>query len=214
MKAALGAAAALGTAALLLLAGCNSGVHAAAKAEAPPPAEVEHEPDASLVRVDRAERFPLATAGREESAPELNVTGTISPDISRNIPVISLASGRVLEIHTRIGDSVTRGQLLMRVQSADLSQAFAEYRSATADQALARAQHDRAKLLYEKGAIAQKDLEVAQDADAKAGIRVENAAERIWLLGADIDHPASVLDIRAPVSGVILEQNVAAAAGV
>src|SRR5207237_7279024 len=99
-------------------------------------------------------------------------------------------------------------------QSADISGAFAEYRSAIADETLARTQLDRAKLLYEKGAIAQKDLEVAQDNAEKARITVENATEKIRVLGADINHPAAVIDIFAPADGVITEQNVTAAAGV
>jgi membrane fusion protein, heavy metal efflux system len=200
--------------ACLALTGCGSKVQADAKSEAPPAAVVERESDANLVKVDHPEQFPLATAEQRQSVPELNVTGSVTPDVSRNIPVISLASGRVVDIHARIGDAVTKDQLLMRVQSADISQAFSDYRSAVADEVLARAQYDRAKLLYEKGAVAQKDLEVAEDAHAKAKITVENATERIRVLGADLSHPSSIIDIRSPVSGVIIEQNVTASAGV
>src|SRR5260370_40164443 len=159
-----------------LLCGCNENVKADPKAEMPPSAEVEREQTADTVKVDHPEQFPLATAGKRDAAPELKVTGSVSPDVSRNIPVISLASGRVVEIDARIGDTVTKGQLLMRVQSADISHAFSDYKSAVADQTLARPQFDRSKLLYDKGAVAQKDLEVAQDAAEKARITVENAA--------------------------------------
>ena len=200
--------------ACLSLTGCGSKVQADAKSEAPPAAVVERESDANVVKVDHPEQFPLATAEQRSSAPELNVTGSVTPDVSRNIPVISLASGRVVDIRARIGDTVSKDQLLMRVQSADISQAFSDYRSAVADEVLARAQYDRAKLLYEKGAVAQKDLEVAEDAHAKAKITVENATERIRVLGADLNRPSSIIDIRAPVSGVIIEQNVTASAGV
>jgi membrane fusion protein, heavy metal efflux system len=55
---------------------------------------------------------------------------------------------------------------------------------------------------------------VAEDADAKAKITVENAVERIRVLGADVNHPSPIVDIKAPVSGVIVEQNVTASAGV
>lgn len=197
-----------------LLCGCNESVKADPKAEMPPSAEVEREQDANTVKVDHPEQFPLATAGKRDAAPELKVTGSVSPDVSRNIPVISLASGRVVEIDARIGDTVTKGQLLMRVQSADISQAFSDYKSAVADQTLARAQFDRSKLLYDKGAVAQKDLEVAQDAADKARITVENAAERLRILGADMNNPSAIVEIHAPVSGVIIEQNVTASAGV
>src|SRR6516225_4318670 len=98
-----------------LLSSCNSGKMDAA-AEAPPPAQVEHEQDGGAFNVQHPERFALATAGQHEAAPELNVTGTVSPDVSRNIPVISIASGRVVDIRARLGDTITKGQTLMRLQ--------------------------------------------------------------------------------------------------
>jgi cobalt-zinc-cadmium efflux system membrane fusion protein len=100
------------------------------------------------------------------------------------------------------------------VQSSDISGAFADYRSAVASEALAKAQLDRANLLLDKGAIAKKDQEIAADASEHARIAKENAAEKIRVLGADVDHPAANIDILAPASGVITEQNVTAAAGI
>ena len=138
----------------------------------------------------------------------------MSPDVSRNIPVISIATGRVLEIHAKLGDTVTKGQLLLRVQSADISGAFSDYRQALADQTLARAQLERSKLLLEKGAIAQKDYEVAVDTAAKADVTVETTIEHLRVLGADKDHPSSIIDVVAPVSGVITDQQVTQAAGI
>jgi cobalt-zinc-cadmium efflux system membrane fusion protein len=138
----------------------------------------------------------------------------VTPDVSRQVPVISLASGRVVDIRAKLGDAVTKGQLLMRIQSADISGAFSDYRKALADEVLARAQLDRAKLLYEKGATAQKDLEVAQDTEDKAKVDVETTAEHLRVLGSDINHPSAIVDVYAPASGVITEQNVTAASGV
>ena len=201
-------------AASLWLTGCQQSVKADPKLEEPPPAQVEHEPGSSLVKVDHPEQFPLAIASQRVSTPELNVTGVVSADVSRNVPVVSLASGRVVEIHARLGDQVNKGQLLMRVQSADISGAFSDYRKAVADETLAKAQLARQQLLYEKGAIAQKDLEVAKDTEDKATVDVETAIEKLRVLGADMNHPSPVIDINAPASGVIVEQNVTAAAGV
>ena len=150
---------------------------------APPAAQVEPVGDGSVVPVDRPEQFPLVAAGEHVAAPELKVTGTVTADGSRNVPVISVASGRILEIHARIGDAVTKGQLLLRVQSADVSQAFSDHRQAQADETLAKAQWERARLLYDRGAIAQKDLEVAQDAEdlkSAEGIYLVNSVRR-WV---------------------------------
>lgn len=214
MQPAQGIAAGILLALALGLAGCQAKGQPDAKAEAPPPAQIESEADASLVKVDHPEQFPLATAELRETAPELKVTGVVSADVSRNVPVISLASGRVVEIHAKLGDTVTKGQLLMRVQSSDISSAFSDYRHAMADQTLVRAQLSRAQLLYDKGAVAQKDLEVAQDAAEKARVDVETAQERLKVLGVDVNRPSSLVDIFAPISGVIVEQNITNAGGV
>src|SRR5271165_4973359 len=148
---------------LLTLIACGKKEEVAnAAAEAPPPAKVEKEGDANLVKVDHPDQFPLATAGKHSAAPELNVTGVVNPDVARTVPVISLASGRVVEINARIGDDVKKGQLLFKVRSSDISGAFADYRKAVVNEQLTKVQLDRSKILFEKGAIAQKDLEVAQ----------------------------------------------------
>jgi cobalt-zinc-cadmium efflux system membrane fusion protein len=198
----------------LLLAGCGEKVQANIASMEPPRAQVEHEQDGGAFHVEHPEHFPIVTAGEHVAAPDLKVTGAVSPDVSRNIPVISLSSGRVVEIRARIGDAVSSGQLLMRVQSADISQAFSDYRQAMADETLARAQLERSKTLYEKGAVAKKDLEIAEDTEAKIKVTVETTTERLRVLGADINHPSAIVDIHAPVSGVITEQNVTASAGV
>lgn len=185
-----------------------------AKAEAPPPAQVERERDANTVKVDHPEQFPLFTAQEHLASTELVATGVVSPDVSRTVPVISLATGRVVELDARLGDTVRKGQVLLRVQSADISSAFSDYRKAVADETLTRAQYERAKDLYEKGAFSLNDFQTADDAEKKAKVDVETAAEHLRVLGGDVNHPAAVVDIRAPVSGVITDQQVANAGGV
>jgi cobalt-zinc-cadmium efflux system membrane fusion protein len=199
--------------AAFLSSGCTSGGKADATAEAPPPAQLEHEQDAGAFSVDHPERFPLATAGKREAAPELNVTGIVSPDVSRNVPVVSLASGRVVDIRARIGDTVSKGQLLMRVQSQEIWPAISDHRQAVADETLARTQLNRSKLLYEHGTIALNDLRVAEETEAKAKDTAETALDHLRVLGADPNNPSAIVDVRAPVSGVITDQQVTAGAG-
>ena len=198
-------------------AGAACSVHGASDSasDAPPPTVVDREGDGARLHVDHAERFALVTATRISSSPELNATGVVSPDVSRAVPVLSLASGRVVELRARLGDRVQKGQLLLRVHSADAASAVADYRKAQADGVFAQAQFERAKDLFDRGALAKKDLEVAQDAAAKAAVDEQNTAERLRVLGVDANQSAAgVVDIVAPVSGVITEQNVTPAAGV
>jgi membrane fusion protein, heavy metal efflux system len=197
----------------LLLLGCNEG-NADPKAESPPPATVEPDMDANNFKVDHPEQFPLVTAVEHKAAPALNVTGVVQPDISRAVPVISLAAGRVVEIKARLGDVVKKGQLLLRVRSNDVSGAYQVYLKAGNDERLARQQFERAQILYEKGAIAKSALEQAEDTEQDAKVDLDTATEQLRLLGVDKDHPSGIVDIFAPISGVITDQQVTNAAGV
>jgi cobalt-zinc-cadmium efflux system membrane fusion protein len=197
----------------LLLLGCNE-TKADPKAEAPLPATVEPDLDSNNFKVDHPEQFPLATAVEYKAAPGLNVTGVVQPDIARAVPVISLAAGRVVEIKARLGDQVKKGQLLLRVQSNDVSGAYQTYLKAVNDERLGRQQLERAQLLYDKGAIAKSALEQAEDTEGDAKADLNAATEQLHLLGIDKDHPSGIVDIVAPISGVITDQQVTNASGV
>ena len=200
----------LGAASLL---GCGSAKSDPA-AGAPPPAQVEQEQDLNVIQVDHPEQFPVVAATTRTAASQLQVTGVVGADVSRNVPVISLASGRVVDIRARLGDTVQKGQLLLTVRSDDVSGAYSEYRKARADETLASAQLVRAKDIYAHGGFSLNDVQIAQDAEDKTQVDVETAAEHLRLLGNDPDHPSGVVDIVAPVSGVITDQQVTNAGGV
>jgi len=199
--------------AVLILNGCGT-VHADPKSEAPPAAKVVPDVDLTLFAVDHPEQFPFATATEHPTTSELVVTGTVSPDVSRSVPVVSLASGRVTAIHARLGDTVKAGQLLLSVRSDDVASGFSDYRKAVRDEALAKIQLDRAKDLYEHGAMALADLQNAEDTEDKAKIDVETTEEHLRLLGNDPTKPRGEVEVFAPVSGVITDQQVTNAAGV
>jgi cobalt-zinc-cadmium efflux system membrane fusion protein len=185
---------------------------------APPPAKVIEVHDMNLISIDANDvaKFPLATAGRIESASELNATGSVFPDVSREVPVISLANGRVVDIKARLDDNVRKGQLLLKVQSPDITNAFDTYLKAANDEQLAGKAYLRAHDLLIHGAISQSMLEQAEDAEKNAKADLTAAEEQLKTLGVDVNHPSSIVNVYAPISGVIVAQNVtnAAAAGV
>lgn len=198
----------------LLLASCG-GAAVDPQAGAPPPLKVERAEDSNVFPVDHPNQFPLVSAVEYLATPRLDSTATVSADVSRTVPVISLATGRVLEIKARLGDTVKKGQVLLRVQSADIASAFSDYQKAVADEKLAHTQQERAQLLYEKGAISLNDFQVAQDAETKAQVDVKTTTEKLRVLGnTDLDQPTGIVEIRAPISGVITDQQITNAAGV
>ncbi len=198
----------------VLLAGCAPKEKVDETAAAPPAAKVEEVHDVNVLEVERPDRFPIVKVGELSVAPSLEVTGSVAPDVSKSVPAISLAAGRAVEVTVKLGDQVQKGQLLLRVQSNDISNAFNNYQSAVADEKLARTQLERAKALLEKGAIAQKDVDVFTDAEEKAAVAVRTTTESLRLLGVSTDHPSPIVDVFAPISGVIIEQNVVAGGGV
>jgi cobalt-zinc-cadmium efflux system membrane fusion protein len=113
---------------LMTLTGCSK-AHANDEPPVTPPAKVVPFGDVGLFTVEHPEQFPLATASEHPTTSELIVTGAVTPDVSRNIPVVSLASGRVVGIHARLGDTVVKGQLMLSVRSDDVSGGFSNYGS-------------------------------------------------------------------------------------
>ena len=197
-----------------LLSGCGES-KSDPKAEAPPQATVIEQSDASnYFGVDHPEQFPVATATEYKAVSTLNVNGVVQPDISRSVPVISIASGRVVEVLAKIGDQVKKGQILLRVRSNDVSTAYQAYLKAVNDERFARQQDDRAKTLFDKGAISKSALEAADDTEQDAKVDLDTALEQLRLLGADKDHPSGVVDIVAPITGVIADQQATNNAGV
>jgi len=182
----------------------------------PVPLPVVQTGDMSLVAVDKPDQFPLVESESYDAIAELNVTGTVFPDIAREIPVISLASGRVVDIKARLDDYVKKGQLLLKIQSPDSSNAFDTYLKARNDEIMNNKAYVRAKDLYAHGAISLGMLEQAEDAENDSLADLKSAEEQLQTLGMDKDHPSPVVNVYSPISGVIVQQFVtqAAAAGV
>ena len=208
----------------LLVTGCGkvtAQTNLAADTGVTPP-KIVQDLDPNNFKLDHPEQFPLATAGEHVAAPELNVTGVVNPDVSRQVPVPSLATGRIVEIDARLGDEVKKGQLLFKVRSPDIAGAFSNYLQAVKNQDLAvdnerltKIQLNRAKLLFENGAYPRSVLEIAENAEVgtltaldDAKIVTETAKEQLGLLNVDPNHPTGTVDVFAPVAGTITDQEI------
>jgi cobalt-zinc-cadmium efflux system membrane fusion protein len=179
---------------------------------APTKSEVTLDPN--LYTVEHADLFKLATVEARDLPTTLNANGTVTPDVNSTIHVTSQGSGRVVELKVRLGEYVKKGQELLSIHSADLAGAFSDYQKAVADERLAQKGLTRSQLLFSHGALAEKDLQQADDTEEKAKLDVQNAEQRVRLLGGDPAHPSSLIELRAPVSGTIVEQNISGFEGI
>ena len=178
------------------------------------PTKAEVTIDPNLYSVDHPELFKLAKVEARKLPTLLNANGSVTPDVNRTIHVTSQGSGRVVELKVKLGDSVSKGQELLSIYSADLAGAFSDYQKAIADERLAKKSLERAQLLYSHGALAEKDLQQADDTEEKAKVDVQNTEQHVRMLGGDPAHPGSLIELRAPVAGTIVEQNVSGFEGI
>jgi len=167
--------------------------------------------DTSLIQVEKPERFPIVRSTTQQVVSTINVTGSVNPDVSREIPVLSLANGRVIALHVGLGDIVQKGQLVMEVQSPDVTTAFDTYLKTVHDEHLTQITLDRDKDLFSKGAIPQTQVEVAQTAEDDAKSDLTAAEQQLKILGVDKDHPSDTVKIFSPATGTVISQNVTAA---
>jgi membrane fusion protein, heavy metal efflux system len=175
---------------------------------------VQPDMDANHFKAEHPELFPLVTAGEYVAAPELSVTGTVTPDVATQVPVPSLATGKIVEIDARLGDEVKKGQLLFKVRSSDIAGAFSDYRKAVKNEELTKVQLDRATILFNGGAIPKSALEIAQNAEDNSIVDLDTTIEHLRLLGSDLNHPTGTVDVTAPITGVVTDQQITNAAGV
>ena len=195
-----------------LVTGCSHKEANREAAEAPPTTPAVIAGGASdNVHVDDPQRFPLVASITRQAVATLNVTGTVQPDPSREIPIVPLANGRVVALHVGLGQIVHKGQLIMDVQSPDVSQAFGNYLKAVADEHLTAVVLTRDKLLYDKGAIAQSQLEIAQNGEDDARAALIATEQQLRILGVDKNHPSDTVHVYSPATGIIISQNTAAA---
>ncbi len=200
------------------VAGCHKQDEASREAQEAPPSTppAVSAGQSSTVHVDHPGQFPLAAAVVRDVYRTLDATGSVSPDVSRELPVLSLANGRVVNLRVRLGDTVRKGQPIMDVQSPDISTAFGTYLKAVSDEHLARITLERDKGLYDKGAIAQTQLEGAENGEQDAQADLTASQQQLRILGVDKNKPSDTVTISAPTSGVVIAQNATAsgAAGV
>ena len=186
-----------------------------AKAAAPPgdePVEVSLTPEA----VERA-GIKTTIVGMQTRASGITVPGTVTTNAYRDTKVNSLVGGVVREVSVDLGASVTRGQPLAVVFSAELAEAQMKYRSV---QAMFEADHQklvRTEKLVALGAASRQELEEVTAAHAGHSTEVASARQRLLLLGlsaeqvaglTDASHVVSDVVVRAPGDGVVIARSV------
>jgi HlyD family secretion protein len=158
-------------------------------------------------KAGQAQTVTVVAPGRDNVVRAINATGTLAA--RREIPVgVVGEGGRVLQVYVDAGDWVTQGQVLVSVDRSVQTQQAAALEAqigvARADLQLAQNELDRAMQLVDRGFVSKSDVDrktATRDA-ARARVNVANAQL------AETRARNARLDVRAPVSGYVLERNV------
>jgi RND family efflux transporter MFP subunit len=158
-------------------------------------------------KAGQAQTVTVVAPGRDSVVRAINATGTLAA--RREIPVgVVGEGGRVLQVYVDAGDWVTQGEVLVSVDRSVQTQQAAALEAqigvARADLQLAQNELDRAAQLVERGFVSKADVDrktATRDA-ARARVSVANAQL------AETRARNARLDVRAPVSGYVLERNV------
>jgi len=134
----------------------------------------------------------------------LDLSAKVEPDPARMFRVLPPASGRVLAIKVKPGDTVTRGAMLATIDSADAAAAQTDLTKARIEATRAQRAADRQKVLLDHGAIAEKDYVDAKAASDSANAELERAKQHLTVLGIDVVSLKDGIPLLSPSKGIVL----------
>ena len=158
-------------------------------------------------RVNKPEtpKFRTATIDQGAITQVVLATGTLQPVITVNVG--TQVSGTVLERRADFNDHVTKGQVLLRLDPANLEarvrQARAQLGSAEASLVLARATYERNQKLVAAGFISALTLDQGKREVDAGTANVELARAQVQSAETDLNNSV----IRAPIDGVVIRRN-------
>lgn len=195
------------------LAGCGSGP-VAATATAPSTGTTEvSESKARFFTVpqDQMGHVQVVPVQATRLPRVLRLTGTVAYNSFETTPVITQVGGPVARILVSPGQEVSEGQVMLYVSSPDYAQLRTNFLKARSAYQLAVKTYTRAKVLYERGAVALAIFEQAEVTRDQAQDDLQAADQALTVLGLSSEkvamNPVSPeIAVFAPLAGVVVER--------
>jgi membrane fusion protein, heavy metal efflux system len=164
-------------------------------------------PEGSPVR----SKLTIGVVAEREIRRKLVLPAVVEADPTRTVKVLPPVTGRVTDLLVQLGERVTQGQELAVIDSGDLAQAYADIEKAKSVKTLTKKGLDRQLGLEKAGGAAIKDREQAQSDYDQAVAELERAESRLRAIGvpADQKEQSRLLSLKAPVSGSVIDLQVA-----
>lgn len=179
---------------LPVLAGCGDSTQSTAKAAGAPPTN-------DPVRYVKVMQRPVPET--------LDLAARVQADPTKVVHIFPPASGRVVAIRVKPGDSVRKGQTVAILNSSDVGSARSDYMKANIEAERSKRATERQKLLFEHGAAAEKDYVDARAQSDSAEAELARARQRLQLLNVSPSASSDDVPLIAPASGVVLDVSAA-----
>ncbi|MDP2365106.1 MAG: efflux RND transporter periplasmic adaptor subunit, partial [Ignavibacteria bacterium] len=156
----------------MLLSGCSSKDAPDSETKAISSAPAESEANEDVIKLSNAEvqqsQLTVTPASKRSVEDQLTFTANIQANQNKLAHVTPRIEGKLSKVIANLGDRVKTGQILAEIDSIQMGEARAQYRSSKTDLALAQANFDRISKLYEDKVVPQKQLIESQSALERA----------------------------------------------
>ena len=144
--------------------------------------------------------------------------GEVIPSNNGFSEVGTLVSGRVGKIHVKLGQFVNKGDKLFEVSSLEVMELMDDYFSTKAEFKRAEKNYSRLLKLRKESIGSDKSFFISESDFEKSKAKFESADRKIHAIGftdhelkkltESTKHSSTMMNIKAPISGVITELNV------
>lgn len=163
----------------------------------------------------QASDLAIETAAMADFVTALALPGQLVLSTDREARISSPVSGTVRSAPIQIGSKVQAGDVLVTIESAQLSDASARYLSAKERLGLAQSLFTREQALWQKKISAEQDYLAARGALAEARIEAQSALQSLMSLGLSEKNARALkagshlarFALRTPISGTLLSKD-------
>jgi cobalt-zinc-cadmium efflux system membrane fusion protein len=182
------------------------------------PALADSAYDSVDLSAEQAKQITIGTVGYRDFPQDQSAVGSVDFDEDMESQIFPPYQGKILTIEARIGDTVRRAQILFTIDSPDLLQAESNLISADATLTQSNRALARARDLYRKNGMAEKDYDQAVNDQQTAEGAYRAARDAVQIFGkteAEIDlivhsrKPDPSLIVRSPINGLVVARSAA-----
>lgn len=196
----------------ILLSGCSSKSNQAEGAKTEPSTvATKAKTDEDLIKLSNTEiqqsGVTIAKVTKQPIQDQLSFTANILANQNKLAHVTPRIEGKLSKVIANLGDHVKTGQTLAEIDSIQMGEARAQFRSSKTDLALAQANFDRISKLYEDKVVPQKQFIESQSALERAKSALYADSERLRMYGGLGQPSGSTYVLKAPFNGIVIEKN-------